>query len=121
MNKLILSLLTLLLFTSTVFAGGNHGDDHKHGGEASHHDNHADKAHAHAHDEGKGAVGSAAQPSYATKSIQARLTDNMEILFKEELEAIKSGTFIQFIVNNEGKIPHEFSIAIKRNKSNMRK
>ncbi len=38
------------------------------------------------------------------------MSDETKIKFKEELSRIESGTTIQFIVSNGGKIPQEFSI-----------
>ena len=46
-----------------------------------------------------------------TDTIQVTLNDQMKILFNEELSEFESGSVIQFVVSNEGRIPHEFSIS----------
>ena len=112
MKTLKLGFFCLALITTSTYAGGDHDHQHKqhddttrktaHGDHASHGD--------HDHGEGTSPVGSPAKPSAAQSSILVSLTDQMRINFSEELTSIRSGEVIQFIVTNDGKIPHEFSI-----------
>jgi uncharacterized cupredoxin-like copper-binding protein len=112
MKTLFLAVLASVVLISPTFAGGQHGGGHGHNdkpSKPSHHDKEP-KEKEHQHGNKKGPVGSPAQPTFAKKSIQVSLTDTMRINFKEDLKTIQSGTVIQFIVTNDGKIPHEFSI-----------
>lgn len=118
MKKLFLLVFWVSIFSPlSVFASGDHGSGDQGGGHGrdssstkppGHHDSPSKKMHQHG--DKQGPVGSPAQPSFATRIIQVTLTDQMEINFKEKIEEIKSGTVIQFIVTNEGKISHEFSV-----------
>jgi uncharacterized cupredoxin-like copper-binding protein len=98
------------LLASAAIAGSGHenvdGDAH---GQSSHHDQSA-KEEAHQHESTIGPVGAPAQPNATSQTIKVSLTDEMKIKFDQDLTTIKSGTIIQFMVTNEGKIPHEFSI-----------
>ena len=88
MKKIILALLVTTALISYATA---HNDDPNH---AKH----------------KTTVGYPALAKEATQTIHVSLTDKMEILFKEELAAINAPKTIHFIVTNQGKIRHEFSI-----------
>lgn len=111
MKSLLATLLVTSLFASPVFASGQHGGGHDSREKPKAKSHHADSASAaHEHGSNKGPVGSPAQPSQAQKTVMVNLTDAMRIEFKEDLSNIPSGTIIQFIVTNSGKIPHEFSI-----------
>lgn len=111
MIKTFLALMTAAVFVSTVWASGDHagGHGHKGGHEKPDQEEHED-AGAHQHGGDKSPVGSPAQASLAKKVILVSLTDDMRMNFKDDTSAIKSGTIIQFIVTNNGKIPHEFSV-----------
>jgi len=104
MIKLIFALLVSAVLVLPASAGRNHEGGH------DHHDGYDLLGKKHQHGDEKGPVGSPAQLSSVQQNITVSLTDEMRINFKEELSKIKSGTIIQFIVTNEGKIPHEFSI-----------
>jgi uncharacterized cupredoxin-like copper-binding protein len=102
-------LMSILLSLPVVAASGHgtgEGDMHN---QPSSHD-HASMAGAHHSEASAGPVGSPAEPSESSEVINVSLTDEMKITFDRKLSSIKSGTVIQFIVKNEGKIPHEFSI-----------
>ena len=112
MIKLISALLVSALFALPAGAEGKHGGGHGHDesqDQSSSHDDHSTEK-MHQHDDKKGPVGSPAQAADAQKTILVSLTDKMRINFDAALSEIKSGTIIQFIINNDGKIPHEFSI-----------
>ncbi len=110
MKTSIWVFLVATLTASLVFAGSGHenddGDDHS---QSPQYDN-ASMAGAHHHDVSVGPVGLPAEATAASQTIKVSLTDEMKITFDKELTAIKSGTIIQFMVTNEGRIPHEFSI-----------
>jgi uncharacterized cupredoxin-like copper-binding protein len=106
MKKQILTLSITTLFSATVFAApghtmGGHGDGH---GNNQGHGMMAMSPH-------KSSVGEPAKTAEATQKVKVTLGDDMKIVFSEDMNSIKSGTVIQFIVKNEGKIPHEFSIS----------
>jgi len=112
MNNLKLATIYSAVLAFPVLAGGGHD-----GGHHDEKDRHSVKGKSdhsmeqeHVHSESAGPVGSPAPPSTAKRTVQVSLTDQMRINFSEDLTAIKSGTVIQFVVTNEGKIPHEFSI-----------
>ena len=56
------------------------------------------------------AVGSPAEAAEADRTIQVVLNDQMRIVFDDSFSAIQGGETIHFVVTNEGKIPHEFSV-----------
>jgi len=112
MKSLKLAIAYSALLAFPALAGGGHDQEH-----ADKKDNHGAtemNGHAmgeeHAHTEGAGPVGSPAQPSSAQKTVMVSLTDQMRINFSEDMSKIQSGTVVKFVVTNEGKIPHEFSI-----------
>ena len=102
--------LMSVLVSLPVFAESGHvsgaGDTHD---QPTGHD-HSSMAGAHHSEASAGPVGSPAVPSDNRQQINVSLTDEMKITFDSELSTIKSGTVIQFVVKNEGKMPHEFSI-----------
>lgn len=109
MKKMFSNLMITTLMISPVWANGEHGSGHSGGhGEPALERAHSDKMHQHRAN--KSAVGSPAQAAHATKTVLVTLNDDMQMNFKENLGEIKSGTVIQFMVTNEGKIPHEFSV-----------
>jgi uncharacterized cupredoxin-like copper-binding protein len=112
MKSLKIGIFCSVLVAFPAVAGGGHDHGHekqKDRGQASSHNSHA-KNEGHEHGDGAGPVGSPAQPSSAQSTILVSLTDQMKINFSEDLSSIKSGKVIQFLVTNEGNIPHEFSI-----------
>lgn len=90
----IKTMLILLGFIFTwpnlVIAGGKHSHQHK--------------FQSHESSVGKPALG-----SKATRKVKITTSDNMRFSFPENF-SLKSGEIVTFIVTNEGKIPHEFSI-----------
>ena len=106
MKKQILTLTLSALFTTMAYAApghtmGGHGDAH---GNTQGHGMMSMSSH-------KSSVGEPAKTAEATQKVKVTLGDDMKIVFSEDMNSIKSGTVIQFIVKNEGKIPHEFSIS----------
>jgi uncharacterized cupredoxin-like copper-binding protein len=106
MKKQILTLTLSAFFTTTVYSApghtmGGHGDAH---GTSQGHGMMDMGSH-------KSSVGEPAKTAEATQKVKVTLGDDMRIAFNEDLGSIKSGTVIQFIVKNDGKIPHEFSIS----------
>ncbi len=83
-------------------------DDH--GG----HDKHSD-GHGAGHGDGHGghhadsAVGKPAQGMAATKTYQVSMLDSMKFVFNQKPD-LSPGDVVKFVVTNNGKIPHEFSI-----------
>lgn len=63
----------------------------------------------HEHDAGLSPVGRPAAQQEATMTIEVRTFDTMRYAFLPALE-IKAGDVVKFVIANEGKIPHEFSI-----------
>lgn len=58
----------------------------------------------------RGPVGFPGDPRYAKRSFSITLTDDFKMIFKSPLTEIHSGTVLQFIVKNNGNMPHAFSI-----------
>lgn len=110
MRVSIAVLVMAVLVSLPAFSESSHTTDE--GDTASHssgHD-HSSTASAHHSEASVGPVGLPAKPADATQVVKVTLTDEMKINFDPELNTIKSGTVIQFVVTNTGKIPHEFSI-----------
>ncbi len=91
MKSLISILCIYALFASSTYADEGHGN-------------------AAAGEEQADSVGMPMPGAAANRSVRVTLNDQMKILFAEDLDSIRSGEVIQFVVTNEGKIPHEFSI-----------
>lgn len=126
MNKQQIISLLAMAFTTTVWASGNH--EHQHGQEgasgskggsmmqsnmAGMHDTMPDMhnnmaGHQHSVESLAGHPGNAAD---ATREIKVIADDTMH--FQHESLNIKDGETIRFMVTNNGKIPHEFSIGTK--------
>jgi uncharacterized cupredoxin-like copper-binding protein len=123
---LIASAFAFAAITTASFAGGNHEHSHpkktvlkksvkdhahaKHGNGSGHHD----------HDGPASTVGQPALEARATKTIKVTTTDLMRFDFAEKL-AIEAGDIVTFIVTNDGKIPHEFSIGDEKEQTAHRK
>ena len=91
--------VSTLLLTTTIgyaYAAGKH--------EHHHHEKHDSAQHHH-----MSAVGEPAQDKDVTKTIHVTMLDTMKYEFDGPLD-IKEGDVIRFVVKNEGKILHEFSI-----------
>ncbi len=88
MIKNILFFVTISVFSIQSFAGGVHEVD--------------------------SAVGEPGHANNVQREIKVNLSDTMRIKFDKELDEIKSGTTIKFVVENTGKIPHELFIGSER-------
>ena len=108
MNKMN-KILAMALLPLTAIAGGGH---HGHG------DMHDDKnemksmmTESHGHDENahKSGVGQAGDEAAITKTVQVSLLDTMRFEFSPKL-SLEQGDVVKFVVTNNGKIKHEFSI-----------
>ncbi|MGF1714190.1 cupredoxin family protein [Photobacterium chitinilyticum] len=105
MNKYQLLPIGLLFAASTVFASGQHeGMSHSQM-------EHGDMDHNNMQHHGKmaSAVGMPAPAEQATQTVNVSLTDDMKMVFSPALN-IKQGDLVRFVVTNNGKMPHEFSI-----------
>lgn len=105
-TKIVLAtILTLAMITDQSIAGGQHDHQHKEKSNKEHsvHDEHSHDHHA------KSSVGAPANPAEATKTIHVITKDSMSYEFSEPL-APKYGEVIKFVIFNEGKINHEFSV-----------
>ena len=99
-----------------VIAGGAHEQGHgKHGDssttEGTGHHEMSGMTHdeEHQHDSEGSPVGEPGLADQATKIIQVITLDTMRYEFSPQPD-IKAGDAVKFIVTNQGKIPHEFSI-----------
>lgn len=96
-------ILLFFIFTSPciAIAGGSHS--HKHNSSQSQ----------------ESSVGKPALASKATRKVKIKTSDNMRFTFPGNLN-LKSGETITFIVTNDGKIPHEFSIGDEKEQKSHR-
>lgn len=87
MNKLLIVLILTLTSTS-ILAGGTHGDGHG------------------------GAKFSVGEPASGKpdRIFDVSMRDNMRFVFKPEFKDLHDGEVIRFNVKNDGAIVHEFSI-----------
>lgn len=95
-----ITALILLLTASGAFAAGTHDGGHGH----SNSDGHGHKS------EHASPIGSPAEYSPENRQVEVFLDDSMRFTFSPNLEALKSGEAVTFVILNEGKIDHEFSI-----------
>lgn len=110
MRVSIAVLVMAVLVSLPAFAESGHAADESDLPGHSSRAGHSSAAGAHHAQVKAGPVGLPAKPADATQIVKVTLTDAMKIQFDPELSSIKSGTVIQFVVTNTGKIPHEFSI-----------
>lgn len=96
-------LVMILIASDNIHAEGNHRHDH--------HKNKigAEKSHQHDHGKHKNPVGKPAQANEANKTVHVSMLDSMKYVFDQELH-IHPNEVVRFIVTNNGKITHEFSI-----------
>lgn len=85
---LIMSAILSSTFSNVVVAGGDH--EHGHKNETS-------------------AVGKPAKLSQASKTVYLTTEDTMRFKFSS-MPDLKDGDIVKFVITNNGKIPHEFSI-----------
>ena len=86
--KYVIKILLLSLVSSTIMASGTH---------------------SHSHDKIKYSVG---EPGKGTpdRRITVSMQDTMRYIFEPDLVSLKQDETIEFLVRNDGKIQHEFSI-----------
>ena len=112
MYKFIITLVASTVIAFSAFAGGkqNSGQNGYDRHVKSSHEGHGGHMQAPNHDAKNGAVGYPAKPSKSQRVIHVSLSDDMRMDFSEDMTELKSGTVINFMIINKGKIPHEFSI-----------
>ena len=86
--KLKLFLIFMIFVPSLVIAAGNH---------------------KHSHDGDKFSVGEPGMGS-PDRQIKGSMLDTMRFAFEPQLNNLRHGETIEFVVTNDGVIPHEFSI-----------
>ena len=110
MKTIQLLSLSAVFVTATTFAGGKHADEGhsnmNHGGMDHSQMDHSQMGHG---GEMSSVVGMPAPADQATKTVRVTLSDDMRIKFEQPM-AIKRGEIVRFVVANEGKVPHEFSV-----------
>jgi len=102
---MLIAILVTSAFSGTALASGSHDHDHGLMKSASEHAGHAMGNMDH---EGS-SVGKPAPAAQATVIIQVITLDTMRYKFTPQPE-LKDGDIVKFVVTNQGKIPHEFSI-----------
>jgi len=80
-------LVTALGVAAPVWSAGNHADGHSHGAGAQ-------------------AIGQPGQASQVTRTFEVSMSDSMR--FSPANMTVKAGETIKFVLNNTGKIKHEF-------------
>jgi len=88
--------------------GDNHDDDS--GAEHAEHSGGHEEGGAHEHGDDSYSVGKPATAADADRTIRVGMADSMTYTFNPELASIRDGEIINFVVTNDGKINHEFSI-----------
>ena len=107
---LIAPLLALAMVSNTSLADGKNTEHSDYGGDKDHHGkNSPGHGGNHEHDSEGSPVGAPANSSEATRTIKVTTKDTMRYEFANDLN-LKAGEVVKFIVTNEGKIPHEFSV-----------
>lgn len=92
----------LLITASASFASGTHGDGHS-----------DSKANA-------SPIGSPVKYSPQNRQVEVVLDDTMRFHFTPPLDTLQNGEAVTFIIRNDGKINHEFSIGTaEEQKSHM--
>jgi len=97
-KHLVPVMMTVCLLSTNTFAGGSHH---------------------HKHEETVNRVGVPAKASQASKTIQVSMDDSMRFNFAS-VPNLKDGDIIRFVVTNDGKIDHEFSIGDEQEQSKHR-
>ena len=93
-----LTTLILVLTASSSYAAGTHGDGHSDSNTDTHGNTHASP------------IGDPASYSPENRQVEVALDDKMRFYFTPAMETLKEGEAVTFIIRNEGKIDHEFSI-----------
>ena len=92
MNKSIqqiplMILIILLGFAGSAWSAGNHAGGHSHGSDTS-------------------AIGEPGKPNQVARTIQVDMSDSMR--FSPSGISVKAGETIKFVLNNSGRVKHEF-------------
>lgn len=110
---LFVFLVTIGIHSNYSLAGGDHDHEHKKEVKQQEHSNHDIKSHGHdgghPHDNEGSPVGAPVDAARATRTIHVITKDTMRYNFSKELN-LKAGEIIKFVVTNEGKTAHEFSV-----------
>lgn len=83
----LIAFLSLLGFAELTWSAGNHAGGHSHGSDSS-------------------AIGQPGQASQVTRTIQVDMSDSMR--FNPSSISVKAGETIKFVLDNKGKVKHEF-------------
>lgn len=83
----VVVLLSLLGFAGSTWSAGNHSGGHSHG-------------------QDNNAIGQPGQASLVTRTIQVDMSDSMR--FSPANISVKAGETIKFVLDNKGKVKHEF-------------
>ena len=129
-SKIAIAALITGLYITPVLAGGGHGHHgHQeqakpmgHGAHGGHGSSHG-KGHGSSHGGGyhnESATGNPALGQQATKTIKVTTLDTMRYKFSGEME-FSANDIVKFVVTNEGKIGHEFSIGDTAEQTKHRK
>lgn len=100
MNLRTLTATLLLISITPVFASGSHEGEHGH----SNTDQHRHEI------EHISPIGGPAKYAPENRQVEVRLKDSMRFEFHPKLTTLKEGEAVTFMLFNDGKIPHEFSI-----------
>ena len=122
-----LAIALALGFSTSIPAGGMHADGHGHEQTANKTQHSGDH---HGGDEGrheggheghkKSAVGGPGKPGAVNRTFHVDLLDRMRFDFDQPL-IIKRGDVVRFVVTNQGRIRHEFSIGNQTEQETHRK
>ncbi|HEB29203.1 MAG TPA: copper-binding protein [Porticoccus sp.] len=123
-KSIFISMLLTGAVAGAAFAGGPEGHDHGRQAEDNHkmedmdhkvegmdHSTMPGRDHndGHQHDNEGSSVGEPALAVQATQTIHVTTMDTMRYKFSPQPE-LKAGDIVKFVITNQGKIPHEFSI-----------
>lgn len=111
MSKRIIFVLTATLalaFYALQSADADTKESEGHSGEA--HSHSAKPQDAHDHGGASYSVGEPADAAEADRTVEVVMSDVMTYTFTPDLSSINNGEVINFVVINDGKINHEFSI-----------
>ena len=98
MSYLLKSFCSIMILSGlglmgSVWAAGNHAGGHSHGTDNS-------------------AIGQPGQESQITRTIQVEMSDSMR--FSPSSITVKAGETIRFVLNNSGKVKHEFVLGTEK-------
>ena len=106
----ILAVAVASVFMLTLSSCSDHDHDEGHG----HDDDEKHEPHAHGAGGGHGAhtyaVGEPVEKGVQAKRVTVSMLDTMKFVFSPPLDSLRDGEVVEFVVTNDGKIPHEFSI-----------